>query len=237
MAASALDRAASAAEFTEALARWKMPARVMTFESAGRRVSVGAGMVPVRHGWNGALPAPGWSGAEWNGWTTPDPARSRALSPQARASQLILDAVRLHPDRGEALLQQLTAHAASRDALAAQRAALVELLAQALHERELSGRDVIFAHPLAVTPAARQRFNVPARGRPGASTHATALIFDAADWDRSTAIAAPGQSGWADSTNFADLATLWSEGKFFPLAFSDSAVQAHAAATLTLTAR
>jgi penicillin G amidase len=216
-----------------------MPARTMTIvESGSRPTLTGAGIVPVRRGWNGMLPAPGWSGAaEWNGWTRPAPARSRALSPQARASQLILESVRLHPDRGAALLQHLVARAGSSDSLTAQRAALVELLAQALRDRELPGRAVLFAHPLAVTPAAKRRFNVAARGRPGPSADATAIVFDAADWDRSTAITAPGQSGWADSTNYADLVALWSEGKLFPLAFSEGAVQAHAAATLTLTPR
>jgi penicillin amidase len=64
-----------------------------------------------------------------------------------------------------------------------------------------------------------------------------AFAFDPADWDRSTASNAPGQSGFADSTNFADLAKLWSEGTRFPLAFGEQAVQAHAASTLTLTPR
>ena len=49
MAAAALDRAGSAAEFTAAVARWKMPARVMTLvESGGRRASVAAGIVRRR---------------------------------------------------------------------------------------------------------------------------------------------------------------------------------------------
>jgi penicillin amidase len=63
------------------------------------------------------------------------------------------------------------------------------------------------------------------------------MKFTPADWDRSTALNAPGQSGWADSPHFADQVKLWSEGKPFPLAFSDQAVQAHAEATLTLTPR
>ena len=63
------------------------------------------------------------------------------------------------------------------------------------------------------------------------------MTFDAHDWDRSTAINAPGQSGSPESPHFADLAALWSEGKTFPLAFTERAVQAHAEATLTLTPR
>ena len=158
------------------------------------------------------------------------------MSPQARATQLILQSLRLHPDRGEAFAAAIcprTLLPQTRSPLNARR--FVELLAQALRERELAGREVVFAHPLAVTPAAKQRFNVAARGRPGASTDATAILFDAADWDRSTAITAPGQSGWADSTHFADLAALWSDGRSFTLAFSDSAIQAHTETELTLT--
>ena len=52
--------------------RWKMPARRFTYADAdGRRESLAAALVPVRRGWNGALPAPGWTGAfEWTGWQT-----------------------------------------------------------------------------------------------------------------------------------------------------------------------
>jgi penicillin amidase len=62
-----------------------------------------------------------------------------------------------------------------------------------------------------------------------------AMTFDPADWDRSTAIAAPGQSGSPESPHFADLAALWSEGKTFTLAFTERAVQAHRGVTLALT--
>jgi penicillin amidase len=60
------------------------------------------------------------------------------------------------------------------------------------------------------------------------------MTFDPADWDRSTAMNAPGQSGSAESTHFADLAALWSAGQTFTLAFTERAVQTHAEATLTL---
>jgi penicillin amidase len=239
MWAAAIDRAGSAADFGAALAHWKMPARKVTLvASDGRRTTLGAGIVPVRRGWNGALPAPAWTGAaEWSGWTTANPAPPRDGAPQTRASQVMLDAIRQHPDRGNALLQRLAAPGASAEHVAAQRAIWVDMLAQALHDREVAGRDVVFAHPLAVTPPAQQRFNVPARARAGNSVDASAIAVDAADWDRSTAINAPGQSGWADSPNFADLAALWSDGKWFPLAFSEGAVQQHTATTLTLTPR
>jgi penicillin amidase len=59
-------------------------------------------------------------------------------------------------------------------------------------------------------------------------------IFDVADWDRSVAMNAPGQSGSPTSPHFADLAALWVKGEYFPLVFSEEAVQAHAETTLTL---
>jgi penicillin amidase len=96
---------------------------------------------------------------------------------------------------------------------------------------------VVFAHPLGVTAAARRRFNLTANSRAGAATDPLAMAFDVADWDRSTAINAPGQSESPDSPHFADLVTLWAEGQRFPLAFSERAVGANAAATLTLIPR
>ena len=45
---------------------------------------------------------------------------------------------------------------------------------------------------------------------------------------------APGQSENPDSPHFSDLASVWSAGDLFPLAFSDAAVEAHAETTLTL---
>ncbi len=106
---------------------------------------------------------------------------------------------------------------------------------------------VTFSHPLAISDAARARFNVGPfpmgggphtvqaisdRGRIGPGFRA---VFDVADWDRSMVINAPGQSGWPDSPHYKDLAALWAEGKTVPLAFSAAAVQAAAQSTLTLT--
>ena len=55
-----------------------------------------------------------------------------------------------------------------------------------------------------------------------------------ADWDRSIATNAPGQSESPDSAHFADLARLWAAGEYFPLAFTEAAVTANAKSTLTL---
>ena len=64
LGALAIDRATSAEEFLGALRRWKLP--TATFVYATRDGVIGtkaAGLVPIRRGWNGALPAPGWTGA------------------------------------------------------------------------------------------------------------------------------------------------------------------------------
>jgi acyl-homoserine lactone acylase PvdQ len=148
---------------------------------------------------------------------------------------VLLESMRLHPDRADALLQKLASTSSVRQSLTLQRAAIVAALADALREREVPvNAPVLFAHPLAVTDAARRRFNVTARAPASASPDPFAMTFDPADWDRSTAVGAPGQSESPDSPYFANLARLWSAGQTFMLAFSDRAVQANAAATLTL---
>ena len=106
-----------------------------------------------------------------------------------------------------------------------------------------------FAHLLGITTAMRDRFNVGPFAVPGysdtvmatggvdleASTGASfAAVMDIGDWDRSVVQNAPGQSGSPVSAHFKDLATLWAAGKYFPLAFSDAAVQANAESILTL---
>jgi hypothetical protein len=92
---------------------------------------------------------------------------------------------------------------------------------------------IVFQHSLAITDSARKRFNIgpfdrPADGRP------FRVAWDPRSWDASRAINAPGQSEWADSPHYADLAALWASGETFPLAYSDAAVNANAEATLTL---
>ena len=62
-------------------------------------------------------------------------------------------------------------------------------------------------------------------------------LVDVADWDQSVATNAPGQSEWPASPHFADLAKLWAAGEYFPLSFSDRAIQANAESTLTLQPR
>jgi penicillin amidase len=49
-------------------------------------------------------------------------------------------------------------------------------------------------------------------------------LLDLSDWDNSVAINSPGQSGHPEDSHADDLLTLWLEGKYFPLAYSRSAV-------------
>ena len=108
-----------------------------------------------------------------------------------------------------------------------------------------------FRHPLAITQAARRRFNIGPFEQPGyagtllSTFPATDVsggasfrqIIDLAAWDRSVATNAPGQSGAPGTSHFADLAKPWAAGEYFPLAFTDTAVQANTEAVLTLQPR
>ena len=100
--------------------------------------------------------------------------------------------------------------------------------------RPAAGVQALFVHPLAVTSARRQRFNIGPLNRPADDDSPLRAVFDAKDWDHSRAIEAPGQSEAPASGHFSDLAMRWSGGESFPLPFSDGAVQANASATLTL---
>jgi penicillin amidase len=109
-----------------------------------------------------------------------------------------------------------------------------------------------FKHPLAISDAARRLFNVGPFARPGyadtvMATYGSGLeqsggasfreVIDVGDWDRSVATSAPGQSGHPRSAHFSDLAALWAEGRYFPLAYSDAAIEAATESTLTLQPR
>jgi penicillin amidase len=127
---------------------------------------------------------------------------------------------------------------------------LLDALASAVDEQQngASGRQVTFSHPLALSDAARRRFAVGPFVMPGYAHTVLSVtgspdrsvgpafraVFDAADWDRSVVMNAPGQSEHPGSPHFSDLASLWAKGEVVPLAFSDEAVQANAQATLLL---
>jgi len=133
-------------------------------------------------------------------------------------------------------------------------AAVDGLRGKSSNERLAWGRVhmVTFAHPLGISDRPARRFNVgpfaasgysetvlsissPGSGRSvGPSFRA---IFDLGEWDRSLVMNAPGQSGSPGSPHFGDLAAGWAAGQYFPLAFSDRAVQANAQDTLMLVPR
>jgi penicillin G amidase len=102
----------------------------------------------------------------------------------------------------------------------------------------------VFEHPLAarVDDAARRRLTVGAWpiGGSGATPMATAyrstdyqltggasfrMVTDVGNWDASVAINTPGQSGDPASPHYRDLAPLWAQGRYFPLAYSRGAVE------------
>jgi penicillin amidase len=131
-----------------------------------------------------------------------------------------------------------------------------QLLLKSLAEAQDISRDgesqriVTFTHPLGLNDATRRRYNIGPLATPGyaetifATTIARSgrnsapslrVILDAGDWDRSVATNAPGQSESADSPHFQDLARLWAAGEYFPLAFSERAVEEVTEAVLILT--
>lgn len=96
---------------------------------------------------------------------------------------------------------------------------------------------VLFVHPLAISPAARDRLNVGPLNRPAASDAIFRVMWDSRAWDASRAMNAPGQAEWPASVHYSDLAGLWASGETFPLVYTDGAVSANAEAILTLVPR
>jgi penicillin G amidase len=107
---------------------------------------------------------------------------------------------------------------------------------------------VTFKHPLSIGAAAKRLFDVGPFDRGGyaetvMSTYSRGSadvgasfreIVDVAAWDRTVVTNAPGQSGAPRSKHFSDLAKMWAAGDYFPLVFSDAAVDANAESTLML---
>jgi len=137
------------------------------------------------------------------------------------------------------------------DAMKAGHGLLLDALGTAVAQTGPGAAQITFRHPLAITQAARRIFNVGPFEPGGYDGTVNAyftrsnvdigasfrLIADVAAWDRSVATNAPGQSERPRSPHFADLAALWSAGEYFPLSFSDRAVQANAETTLVLNPR
>jgi len=115
-----------------------------------------------------------------------------------------------------------------------------DLLASALSALGVVGTEepqstrVTFAHPLAMFDASRRRFNVDVASvqpSPSPPFHAR---FSPKDWNRSSAINAPGQAGSPASSHYDDLAAKWVVGEDISLAFTQSQVTAAARDTMTL---
>lgn len=100
-----------------------------------------------------------------------------------------------------------------------------------------------FEHPLKI-----QAFHLPARPRGGDGTTLNATgsgpwqthgasfreVIDLADWDRSTMINVPGQSGQPGSPYYDNLYPLWADGKYHPMLFTRSAIEKAAGHRLVL---
>jgi penicillin amidase len=74
LAALTLDRAQSADDVRASLRRWKLPAVEVVYATVGGEVGRQVvALVPNRTGWDGALPAPGWTATyQWQGWQPAD---------------------------------------------------------------------------------------------------------------------------------------------------------------------
>lgn len=105
-----------------------------------------------------------------------------------------------------------------------------------------------FEHPLATTSDRKGLFNLGPRPRGGDGTtpfasgygrwqtHGASFreVIDVGDWDRSTTINVPGESGQPGSPYYDNLYPLWAEGKYHPMLFSRQAIEKNAAHRLTL---
>jgi penicillin G amidase len=128
LAGLALNRAQSLTDVQTALDRWRMPpAEFVYIDREGHVGLQQAGAVPVRRGWDGALPAPAWSGdLAWSGWT----GRGRFRRTADPASGFVASANRSRPR-----LQQITT------ALGASRAHSVDSLKRLQHDTYASNAD------------------------------------------------------------------------------------------------
>jgi hypothetical protein len=105
-----------------------------------------------------------------------------------------------------------------------------------------------FEHPLATTPARQALLDLPPVPRGGDATTVNNTgsglrqtsgasfreVIDVGNWDDSSTINVPGQSGQPESPHYADLLPLWAEGRYHPMLFSRQAVERHLAGRLRL---
>ena len=109
---------------------------------------------------------------------------------------------------------------------------LVHTLGRSEKTRELFHIDPVKRGGDAFTPqAATSVSNTNIKQQSGASFM---FVMDVQDWDRSTALNTPGNSAQPGSPHYSDLAPLWGDGKYFPLAFSRKKVEEVTAHRLVL---
>ncbi len=112
-------------------------------------------------------------------------------------------------------------------------ARIPHLLSDAV-KQELRGR--LDAGPLP-RPGDRYTVNMTTGADNQRSGASFRLIVDLADWDRSLASNAPGQSGDPDSPHYRDLFEDWARDRYFPLLYSRERIEEVAREVLVLTPR
>jgi acyl-homoserine lactone acylase PvdQ len=132
------------------------------------------------------------------------------------------------------LAHDLNPRGGSIDAKAPQKTARADSIASPTAIVAAPNPQAIFAHVLGVDRTSRARYDVGPLVRPHDDDSVVRLELTPADWDKSRALNAPGQSGSPASAHFADQAPLWSRGESVPLPFTGAAIRAETDATLTL---
>lgn len=229
-------RSVSFASFAEE-ARWLEPARqlLLAWDHKMERTSAAAAVFAAFH----IRLAQDYVASVLPAGTRPDPALVRSAS-----AQVLIDGL-----RAPGPARDLLVAGAFRAAVADVRKRLGDNPAAwqwgALHL-------ATFRHRLSVDGAARALFDLGPVARPGygytvnmtgggdfAQNDGATFreVIDLADWDASVATSAPGQSGQPESPHFGDLLPYWTEGRYFPLAFSRKKVEELTSHRLTLLPR
>src|SRR5262249_12739159 len=102
-------------------------------------------------------------------------------------------------------------------------------------DQQPGAKDLVDLGPL---PRPGDEYTVNATGTgdswPQISGASYRQILDLATWDRSWVVNTPGQSGQPGSKHYSDLMQLWDVGRYFPLLYTRTAVEAETTDRLTL---